>query len=262
MRKYLLFLLLAGLAGCEQKEKPAERESLKDIPPLPDFSSYTDVKAKKQAFFDYLLPLVREANARVMEERQLAQKWVLGEESLSTEEQTALTALLKKYRINTSEEDEQKDLLLRRVNRIPASLVIAQAANESGWGTSRFAIEGNNLFGQWCFTKGCGLIPEGRGDGQRHEVRRFRTPLASVESYIRNLNSHPQYLELRNLRVKSLEEDGRVSGLELVPGLESYSERGQEYIDEISNMIRFNKMGRFDQPLQSQSAAEASASGG
>lgn len=67
MRKYLLFLLLAGLAGCEQKEKPAERESLKDIPPLPDFSSYTDVKAKKQAFFDYLLPLVREANARVME---------------------------------------------------------------------------------------------------------------------------------------------------------------------------------------------------
>lgn len=262
MRYSLLFILFALLAGCDKADQQTKREGLSKVPPMPDFNAYSDVKEKKQAFFNYLLPLVREANARVMDERQLASKWVIGEEDLSEREHNDIQALLKKYRITSNDEDEQKDLLLRRVNRIPASLVLAQAANESGWGTSRFATEGNNLFGQWCFTKGCGLVPQGRGDGQRHEVRRFKSPLASIESYIRNLNSHPQYLDLRELRLQAVEEKGVSTGLDLVPGLESYSERGQAYIDEISNMIRYNKLGQYDQPAQQQNPADASANGG
>jgi len=167
-----------------------------------------------------------------------------------------LQELLIKYRVNTDDEDEQKELLLLRVNTIPPSLVLAQAANESAWGTSRFAQEGNNLFGQWCFREGCGLVPEARGGSSRHEVRAFESPLESVESYMRNLNSHPRYRELRELREQQIEQQGYASGEILTEGLDGYSTRGQEYIDEIRNMIEHNKLNRFDQ-LHSQESAPA-----
>lgn len=255
MPQFLLLLIFALLTGCDQQPEPKPEEAKPvDIPPLPDFTTIQNTRDKKQAFFSYMLPLVNEANTRVMAERQLVERWVLEEDELSDDDKHEIHNLLSKYRVNSEDPEEQKDLLLRRVNVIPPSLVLAQAANESGWGTSRFAQEGNNLFGQWCFREGCGLVPEARGGSSRHEVRRFDTPLDSVESYIRNLNSHPRYRHLRDLRLQSLEEDGSVTGEELVPGLLGYSERGEDYLDEIRHMIEFNQLERFDQPEVSDQA--------
>ncbi|WP_430461921.1 glucosaminidase domain-containing protein [Thalassolituus sp. LLYu03] len=262
MHRYLLYIVVILLAGCEQKAREGDAPAVTEVPPIPDFSSIADIRQKKSAFFDYMLPLVDEANARVMAERQLVERWYLDGDELSDDDKQRIHELLTKYRVNSDDPDEQKEALLRRVNVIPPSLVLAQAANESGWGTSRFAQEGNNLFGQWCFREGCGLVPEARGGSSRHEVRRFDSPLDSVESYIRNLNSHPRYRHLRDIRVKSIEDNGAVTGEELVPGLLGYSERGEEYVDEIRNMIEFNKLERFDQSTDAEQPDDTTTTGG
>jgi len=235
-------------------EQPAEEVTDPDFnaPPLPDFSTYQDVDQKKQAFFAYLLPLVEEANNRVLEERKLVLKWTNGE-ALSKKEKKRIQAFLEKYRVKADTEAGKKELLLHRVNVIPPSLVLAQAANESAWGTSRFATEGNNLFGQWCFSQGCGLVPTDRIEGAAHEVRRFDSPLDSVESYILNLNRHTRYRQLRLMRHKLSEEKGWVSGTELAGGLIGYSERGQAYVNEIRHMIQYNDLEQYDRPQADQS---------
>lgn len=238
----LLTVLTTLLIGCGRNEPPAV-----EVPPLPDFAAINDVKEKKQAFFDYLLPLVNEANARILAEREVVEAWYMNSDGLSASQQQEIQGLLEKYRITTDNIDEQKDLLLRRVNTIPPSLVLAQAANESGWGTSRFAREANNFFGQWCYSSGCGLVPEARPDGAYHEVRAFDSPYESVESYMRNLNSHPSYRLLRELRYREVEQQGYSSGISLSAGLQSYSERGNAYIREIQQMIRINSLQRFDE---------------
>ncbi len=128
--------------------------------------------------------------------------------------------------------------------------MLAQAANESGWGNSRFAREGNNLFGQWCFSIGCGIIPGERNHRSRHEVQVFETPFESVSSYMRNLNSHQQYQELRIIREQSLQQNETINGLLLTEGLLGYSERGEDYVLEIQQMIRSNKLQKLDtEPL-------------
>ena len=197
---------MLALTACGEKQADSDRPAFK-APPLPDFTTYKDVQEKKQAFFDYLLPLITEANQRVLEQRALAEKWARDEE-LTEKELQRLTRMMENYRVKADDKAGQKEILLNRVNIIPPSLVLAQAANESAWGTSRFATEGNNLFGQWCFSKGCGLVPSSRNDGAVHEVRKFRSPMESVESYIQNLNRHAKYRQLRLIRHRLQEENG------------------------------------------------------
>jgi len=115
---------------------------------------------------------------------------------------------------------------------------VVQAAKESSWGRSRYAVEINNLFGQWCFKKGCGLVPKDRSDGARHEVRKFNAVSDAVRSYIHNLNSHRNYSDLRKLRQNLREKGQGIEGGDLVDGLLLYSERRQQYVDEIRSMIR------------------------
>lgn len=140
----------------------------------------------------------------------------------------------------------QLTLLRKRLDVIPPSLIMAQAANESAWGTSRFATEGNNLFGQWCFTKGCGLVPTARGEDATHEVASFSSPYRSVRAYIQNLNRHPTYQQLRELRHSDRNDNEALSGLELAGGLLGYSERGEDYVKEIRSMIRYNNLEFYD----------------
>ena len=120
------------------------------------------------------------------------------------------------------------------------------AAKESGWGTSRFAREGNNLFGEWCFDSGCGTVPRNRAEGRSHEVKNFSSPKMSVRSYIHNLNTHDSYTDFRDARA-GMRAAGRVlSGLTLAEQLSRYSERRLVYVEEIVSLIRTNDLAAFD----------------
>lgn len=249
MKFFFVFALVFSLIGCSPDKSDNGASTVDTNAPLPDFSTYSDVKEKKAAFFDFLLPLVHEANLRIMSERQLIEKWQDGKK-LSASEQKKLNKIFTKYRVTTDDTKQQEEILLRRIYPIPPSIVLAQAANESGWGNSRFAREGNNLFGQWCFTIGCGIVPGERNHRAKHEVKVFDTPFDSVSSYMRNLNSHEQYKDLRGIREQLLQQDELVDGLQLADGLLKYSERREEYVIEIKQMIISNKLQELDtEPL-------------
>jgi uncharacterized FlgJ-related protein len=133
-----------------------------------------------------------------------------------------------------------------RVDEVPVSLVLAQAANESGWGTSRFAQEGNALFGQWTFG-GSGMLPQAqRASLGDYRVAAFESPLLSVIAYMRNLNTHRAYARLRELRAEARAAGRAPTGYELAGGLDRYSERGQEYVDELRSMIDTNQLRDAD----------------
>jgi Bax protein len=121
---------------------------------------------------------------------------------------------------------------------IPAAMVIAQAAIESGWGTSNFAQEGNNLFGEWCYTKGCGIVPRRRAASASHEVRKFDSIEDSINSYYRNINTNNAYRSLRDLRAKIRHNEAHFTGSALVAGLGKYCGRGEVYIHEVRGLIQ------------------------
>ena len=210
------------------------------VEPMPDFLAITDIKLKKTTFFNYLKKLTDVANYKVLQLR--AEIKGMNPQRLTHHQIRLLNRLSKTYKIKVTEPVEQIDLLLHKVGIIPASLVLAQAANESAWGTSRFAIQGNNLFGQWCFSLGCGLVPNGRPVGANYEVRKFKDPQASVDSYMRNLNRHGSYANLRDIRACLTQHSETVTGRALSAGLIKYSTRRGDYIDEIRSMIRVNKL--------------------
>ena len=212
---------------------------------VPDFNQYKDVKQKKIAFFEFMLPHIKKSNAEIKKTRNFLQ--ALSANELS-KQQSRLIALAEKYRVSHQDKTlvEVKRALLKKVDVIPASLALAQAANESAWGTSRFARKASNFYGQWCFTEGCGLVPSQRAAGKGHEVRKFDSAYVSVKSYIHNLNTHPAYAQLREIRYKKKQKKQSATGLELVVGLEKYSERKHAYVKELSSMIRFNKLSRYD----------------
>ena len=133
-----------------------------------------------------------------------------------------------------------------KIDEIPASLVLAQSANESGWGTSRFATQAKNMFGIWCFREGCGVKPLRREAGRKYEVAKYNTVEESVEAYMLNINSHRAYRELRNIRSTARATDNNLSGIALAEGLAGYSARGEQYVKEIKQLIRVNKLQRFN----------------
>lgn len=219
-----------------------------DDAPLPDFSQHTDVRAKKQAFFDYLQPIVAANNQRVLDDRaRLRALASTSDEALSRSDRRFLQGLVDHYEVDASDTSAaQRTELLVRLDTVPMSLALSQAAMESAWGTSRFAREGNNLFGQWCYKTGCGIVPKRRGEGQVHEVASFESVDAAVASYLRNINSHRAYAELRAARAALRAANQPVTGNALANHLLRYSERGMDYVKEIQSMIRINKMAALD----------------
>ena len=216
---------------------------------LPDFRTFPTVEAKKTNFFGFLRPIVRAENRKLRREHERLK--ALGDAladggEVAPEQWAWVRRKAKAYRVDLTRHDraEVAGILARRVDVIPASLVLAQAAKESAWGTSRFAREGNNLFGEWCFTQGCGLVPGKRQPGKSHEVETFDTVRASVASYLHNLNSHPKYQELRTIRARLRRQGKAITGFALAQGLEHYSARGQEYVAEVRALIRHNDLGQ------------------
>ena len=207
--------------------------SLPDMPEAPD--------ARKAAFFDFLTPVVRHENEQIRRERawvdtldpQVPPGWIDG---------IRLERLQRKYRVEAETPyPEVVATLERRVAPLPLSRVLAQAAKESGWGTSRFARQGNALFGERCYQRGCGLSPRGRARWS-FEVESFATVGDSVASYLLNLNSHERYVDLRRERQRLRRSGTRVTGAALVPFTVAYSERGGAYVEEILGLIRRNNL--------------------
>ena len=168
---------------------------------------------------------------------------------LNAESRDWLLELSKRYRLAQADFDQPQawlDELLRRVDFIPTSLVLAQAANESAWGTSRFVREGNNLFGQWCFDPGCGIVPQQRRSGASHEVRQFATLRDAVRSYFFNLNTNFSYHPFRELRQEMRAQGRKLDSMVLAFGLNRYSERGRSYVDELQIMIVQNDLAARD----------------
>jgi Bax protein len=217
-----------------------------DYKKIPAFKEIRHIPDRKQAFFGYLRPAIEYQNQLIRERRQILKgieiKLKHAEEMTSAQEKY-LATMIERYRVpEESSVDEAVALLLRRVDTLPVSMVLAQAAMESAWGTSRFAREANNLFGQWCFSKGCGVVPEKRSKGKNHEVEKFASVDKAIAAYFININSHPTYVLTRDVREKMRAKGQALTGHALVAGLEKYSARGHEYIEELRSMIRTNKL--------------------
>ena len=221
---------------------------------LPDFKQHPAGTQRKAAFFGFLFPRVALANLEALRQRE-GVRALSRMESLSERQKAWLETHANRLRVSM-DSDQLFDKLLRRLDLIPPSLMLAQAANESAWGTSRFAVKGNNLFGQWCFTRGCGIVPSRRGSGMSHEVAAFDHPYASIRGYITNLNRHQAYTQLRRLRSQQRARGSFPEGLTLAGGLEKYSERGQAYVNEIRSMITHNNLLDYDARLQAIMGSE------
>lgn len=217
-------------------------------PDVPDFTEYEAGTERKQAFINYFLPLIEERNASILEAREQLIEWSEARDDIGWWDRFQLDDLVETYRIEDFDvnSDEHWATLLRRVDAIPISLALAQAANESGWGTSRFGRDGYNYFGQWCYTEGCGIVPGKRGKGEVHEVAAFNSPEDSVASYLRNLNSHKAYRPLRDIRARLRAAEKPITGIELARGLGKYSQRGDAYIEELHSIIRRNDLLQHD----------------
>ena len=206
-------------------------------------SSKIPVKQKKQVFFRLMAPLVLLSNENILAERNIVTSAPLSSK--------ALLNIAIKYRLLNNETltltEKQRQKLLQQVDIMPPSLALAQAAEESGWATSRFTEEGNAFFGQWDFS-GKGMTPkQQRKELGNYGLARFDSPLDSVEGYMLNINTTGAYKKLRVLRAKLRQENKTITGLELAGTLDKYSERGQAYIDGLRSMIRYNKLEDVDE---------------
>ncbi len=227
-----------ALPDNREKSSHAELNVSQEIAPA--------LSGRKQRFIQSLLPLIKRENNAVLAERATL-LLMTRKASLAEYDRVFLARLAEEYRVGANGLDERQlvEALLLHVDVLPADLILAQAAMESSWGTSRFASEINNYFGQWCFKRGCGLVPKNRAEGKNHEVRRFASPAESVRAYMKNINSHPAYARLRELRHQYTLKNQVVSGEELADGLSSYSEMGKSYVLAIRSIIKSNGLNRL-----------------
>ena len=240
----------------------------------PAFGEIAAGLPRKQAFISFMAPMIDAQNAWILDNRELledARNHLLQDLDLDADTRHRILSLASHYELTTSSSAQTPsgdatlaavspahsphidlaliDRLLFRGDVIPPSLAIAQAANESGWGTSRFAREGNNFFGEWCLTPGCGMVPGRRTTSARHEVESFDTVEDAVRSYFRTLNKAAAFRRLRELRAAARVRGAPLSGEDLAAGLHSYSAIGQDYIDSLLAIISSNQLGDRDAAL-------------
>lgn len=214
-------------------------------------SQKISTKAKKAIFFQLTLPLILRSNEMILQNRtrllDLADRYP----DIAREDMAWLKKMAKRYKLGKKNDDtfdaEKLEKLKLRMNIIPPSLALAQAAEESGWGTSRFAVLGNSLFGQWDFS-GKGMVPqEQRTELGNYGLKRFETPLEAVRGYMLNLNTHRAYKRLRLKRAELEAKGARVTGYALAETLDKYSERGYAYVESLHKMMGYNQLAHVDE---------------
>ena len=197
-------------------------------------------KKRKKLFIQIVLPLIIEENLKIRFDRKKLFE-ILNKNNTSKRDKAWLDLKFKQYGIK----DNDLSSLKIRMDEIPVSLAIAQAAKETGWGSSRFAQEGNALFGQWTWS-GDGIKPLDLEKGQKHKVAKFKILKASVRAYQRNLNTHSSYKEFRIERAIQRDNDQKLNSLKLVNFLEKYAETGKEYTEVLKKIIKQNNLVDFD----------------
>jgi len=205
-----------------------------------DLKTLGDTKKKRELFIKIVLPLILNENDKITEDRKKLFK-ILGKNFNTVGERVWLKRRFREYKI----EDQDSGKLKMRMDIIPVSIALAQAANESGWGTSRFALEGNALFGQWTWSKK-GISPKNKDPDQSHKVLQFQILKASVRAYKNNLNTHNAYKEFRETRAKLRQENKRIIGLDLTKYLKNYAAIGEKYVVIIEGIIENNSLTDFD----------------
>ena len=199
-----------------------------------------NTKKRKNLFIQIVLPLILEENNRIRVDRRKLFS-ILNKNINSNLEKRWINKKFKQYGV------VNKDLstLKIRMDMVPVSLAIAQSAKETGWGTSRFALEGNALFGQWTW-EGEGIKPSGADTNSTHKVMKFKVLKASVRAYIRNLNTHRSYKSFRRERAEQRDNFEKFNSLELTNHLDKYAETGKEYVKILKQIIKQNLLTDFD----------------
>lgn len=201
-----------------------------------DMSSIIDANDKKQRFFDFMRPIIIDENAKIL---KLREKLLVAKENNNNKKFVAHIA--KTYTVDWDDKNENWDKLLERVDVIALELSLAQSAAESAWGQSRFARQGNNFFGQWCYTEGCGIVPSERNRDSTHEVAKFNSVNDSVRSYIKTINTGRVYAQLRKIRRENRDAGKKPDAIAQAGGLIKYSQRREKYVKEIRSVIRVNQ---------------------
>jgi len=205
-----------------------------------ELKNIVSVKKRKDLFIKIVLPLIIEENTRIKLDRKKLFV-ILNKSNNSNSDKKWLNKKFKQYGISNN----NLSTLKVRMDEIPVSLAIAQAAKETGWGSSRFAQEGNALFGQWTWS-GDGIKPAAVDKDAKHKVARFKVLKASVKAYQRNLNTHPSYKKFRKERAIQRDNYGKLNSLELVKYLDKYAETGVEYTKVLKKIILQNSLNEYD----------------
>ena len=205
-----------------------------------DLKSLGDTKQKRELFIKIILPLVLSENEKITEDRKKLFK-LLNKNFNTAGERVWLKRRFKEYKID----DQDLSKLKMRMDIIPVSLALAQAANETGWGTSRFALEGNALFGQWTYSKK-GISPKKQDPDKTHKILQFQILKASVRAYKNNLNTHNAYREFREARAKLRQDNEQIIGLRLTKYLKNYASIGMKYVVILEDIIVRNSLTDFD----------------
>jgi len=205
-----------------------------------DLKTLGDTKKKRELFIKIVLPLILDENEKIQKDREKLFS-ILNKNFNTTGERVWLKRRFKEYKI----EDKDLSKLKMRMDIIPVSIALAQAANESGWGTSRFALEGNALFGQWTWSKK-GISPKNQDPDKTHKVLQFQVLKASVRAYKNNLNTHNAYKEFREKRAQLSGGSGKFTGLDLAKYLKRYAANGEQYIRILEDIIVKNSLTDFD----------------
>ena len=205
-----------------------------------EMNKIENIKKRKDLFIQIILPLIIKENNNIRLDRKKFFS-ILNKSKNTKAEKVWLNSKFKKYGV------VNKDLLTLkiRMDEIPVSMVIAQAAKETGWGTSRFAKEGNALFGQWTWS-GEGIKPSEADDESTHKVMKFKVLQASVRAYQRNLNTHSSYRNFRFARAELRDEEKKLDSLVLSSYLDKYAETGKEYVKVLQQIIKQNNLTDFD----------------
>jgi Bax protein len=198
-------------------------------------------KEIKEFFIQIVLPLILEENYLIRLDRKRLFV-ILNKNNNTKSERKWLKSKFKQYGVD----NRDFTTLKIRMDEIPVSLAIAQAAKETGWGTSRFALEGNALFGQWTWN-GNGIKPAATDSDETHKIMKFKILRASVRAYQRNLNTHSSYKEFREARAIQRDNDRKLNSLELVKYLDKYAETGKEYTVVLKKIIKQNSLTDFDE---------------